>query len=139
MGFTLTIEGSEKLFYGENIISGVQVNYHSPSDSRVKSTNTWMNLIITGKLTTGGRIVNSDTIKLYEWAQVSAGGSKVYSKVTVDIIGASNCKYRTITLNNAFIEDYKERHNAYDGVGYFTLEVRQKADKIYEVTAESST
>jgi hypothetical protein len=139
MGFNLKIEGQETLTYDNKIIDSVQASLSSPSDSRAKSTNNNMTLVITGKLHADSGGANSETFKLFKWAQVPAEKEEAYCKVTVEVEGVAETKFRTITLDKAFVVDYNEMYSSQAGVGDFTIVIRQKADTIDDVKVESDS
>jgi hypothetical protein len=134
MGFNLMIEGQETLTYDKNIIGSVQAALSSPGDSRAKSTNNYMTLVVSGKLHADQDGTNSETVQLFKWAQVPAEKEEAYRKVTVQVEVAPK---RTITLDKAFVVDYKEAYSSQAGIGNFTIVIRQKADTIDDVKVES--
>lgn len=136
MGFNLMIEGQDKLSYNKDIISTVQADLSSPSDSRAKTTVANMTLVITGKLHADSDGTNSETVKLFQWAQVPAGQETVYRKVTVQV---DTVPQRTIVLDKAFVVNYNEAYSTQAGVGTFTLVVRQKTDVIDAVKIEGGS
>ncbi len=136
MGFKLIIEGSENLIYDKKIIGSVQASLSSPSESRAKSTNAYMTLVISGKLHADRGGGNSATVKLFKWAQVPAEKEEVYRKVIVQVETEPK---RTITLDKAFVVDYNEMYSSQAGLGIFTIVIRQKVDKIDDVTVDSDT
>lgn len=136
MGFTLTVEGDEKIFYGEDIIRVAQMSLTSPDDSRARSTKNYVTVNVIGKLhadAAGGK--NSETLKLVTWAQVPAEDEKAYRTVTIQVISANQC-FREIKLNKAFVIDYNERYSTGMGVGEFSLTIRQKADVVNDVKVD---
>jgi hypothetical protein len=137
MGFNLIIEGQEKLSYNKEIIGSVQASLSSPSNSRAKSTNNYMTLVISGKLHADKDGTNSETFKLFKWAQVPAEKEEAYCKVIVQVVGEANTNFRTITLDKAFVVDYNEIYSSQAGVGNFNIVIRQKADTIDDVNVES--
>lgn len=137
MGFRVTIEGPEIIYLGEEIISQVEADIATPGDSRARSTQDLASMQISGKLYTIDGGPNSETIKLFEWAQAPAEKvEEAYRKVTAEII-AKGQVFRKIELTKAFVIGYNERYSDMSGYGEFTLVIRQKADKIAEVKAES--
>ncbi|WP_110955895.1 hypothetical protein [Anaerosinus massiliensis] len=136
MGFTLTIEGDEKLFYGEDIIRVAQMSLTSPNDSRARSTKNYITVNIIGKLhadASGGG--NSETLKIFKWAQVPAEDEKAYRTVTIEVISENKC-FRQIVMSKAFVIDYNERYTDSRGIGEFALNIRQKADMVDDVQVE---
>lgn len=136
MGFTVTIEGPETINLGKEIIKNVQASLTTPPDSRARSTKDLANLSITGNLYTIEGSQNTDTIKLFEWAQIPAEKiEEAYRNVTVQI-EIDNQIFRKIQYPNAFVIDYTETYNDTAGYGQFTLILRQKADKTADVKIE---
>lgn len=136
MGFTVKIEGPESIYLGEEIIGMVEANLAAGGDARARSTQDLASVQIIGNLYTIDGGANSDTIKLFEWAQSPAEEvDKAYRKVTVEII-TNGTIFRKIELPNAFVIGYNERYNAQTGYGEFVLSIRQKADKIVDVKIE---
>lgn len=137
MGFRVTIEGPETIYLGEEIISQVEADIATPGESRARSTQDLASMQISGKLYTIDGGPNSETIKLFEWAQVPAEkAEEAYRKVTAEIVAQGKI-FRKIEMSKAFVIGYNERYNDMAGYGEFTLVIRQKADKIAEVKAES--
>ena len=91
---------------------------------------------ITGKILTA---VDGDpfdsTRQLGVWALVPAEKSDCYRKVSIEVIAASQV-VRKYTYPNAFVVDYKEDYGDTEGVGTFTLIIKQKKDKMAQVTVE---
>lgn len=133
MGFKLKVEGADKIELGiENILT-VEFNTDTPDDSNARSTDLGTSLIIKGKILTpvDGEAADS-TIKLAQWSLVPAEKADCYRNVTVDVISASQ-KVREINLPNAFVVDYVENYGDEEGVGTFTLNLKQKKDKTAKV------
>lgn len=136
MGFSLTVEGSNVLTYGKDIIQSVQTGLSSPGNSRAKAANAYATMWITGKLhADGSGSLNSETIELFRWAQLPPAEEDVYRSVTAEIAMSSAC-FRKITFDKAFVVDYSERYSASAGVGEFSIVIRQKADKVDDVLVE---
>ena len=66
---------------------------------------------------------------------VRAENADSYRKVTVEVIYA-NQVVRSYHLPNAFILDYDERYGDVEGVGEFSLTVRQKKDLFEHTTIQ---
>ena len=66
---------------------------------------------------------------------VPAENANCYRKVTVEIIVAGIVE-RKYFFPNAFVVNQKENFGNTDGVGTFTLTIKQKKDKIADVTIE---
>ena len=69
------------------------------------------------------------------WALVPAEKSDCYRKVSVEVIAASQV-VRKYTYPNAFVVDYQEEYGDVEGVGKFTLKIKQKKDKMSQVAVE---
>lgn len=125
MGFRLTVEGKDT----------INIQLSTPGDSKAKSTDAAATVWVTGKLISNKeKSSNSDTLKLFEWASVSANSSDAYRDVIVEVV-ADDQIFRKIHLPNAFVVDYSERYNDNAGVGEFAMTLRQRVDKLEQVKA----
>ena len=68
-------------------------------------------------------------------ALVPAENSDCYRKVTVEVIAASQV-VRKYSYPNAFVVDYKEDYGDVEGIGTFKLIMKQKKDKMAQVSVE---
>ncbi len=136
MGFTLKVEGPNEISLGTTSITGVKFGADIPLDSNARSTDLGSTLTITGKILTA---VDGDpfdaTKQIGQWSLVPAEKSDCYRKVSIEVIAASQV-VRKYTYPNAFVVDYKERYGDTEGVGTFTLIIKQKKDKMAQVTVE---
>lgn len=136
MGFKLKVEGNTTIELDKEIITGVKVKTDIPQDSNARSTDLGSTVTITGKVLTA---VDGDpfdsTRQLGLWALVPAENSDCYRKVTVEVISASQ-EVRKYTFPNAFVVDYKETYGDLEGTGTFTLIMKQKKDKMAQVSVE---
>ena len=123
MGFTLKVEGPSTIELGTTSVIGVKFRTDIPHDSNARSTDMGSTVEITGKILTAvdGDAFDS-TRQLGLWALVPAEKSDCYRKVTIEVI--------------AFVVDYKEDYGDTEGVGTFTLIIKQKKDKMAQVTVE---
>lgn len=136
MGFTMTIEGSGSMYFGEEVIQSANFALATPEDSRAKSTNHCVTMSIVGKLYADNPIGGgSQTIELLTWAQTPAESEEAYRNVTIEVI-SSGIVFRKIQITKAFVVDYNERYAVTKGVGEFSITIRQKADKVDEVKVE---
>lgn len=130
MGFRLKVEGPSTIELGTTIVTGVKFRTDIPHDSNARSTDMGSTVTITGKILTA---VDGDpfdsTRQLGLWALVPAEKSDCYRKVSVEVIAASQV-VRKYTYPNAFVVDYKEDYGDVEGVGSFTLIIKQKKDKM---------
>ena len=127
MGFTLKVEGNTTIELGTTSITGVKVSTDIPLGSTIT---------VTGKILTA---VDGDpfdaTRQLGLWALVPAENSDCYRKVTVEVIAASQV-VRKYSYPNAFVVDYKEDYGDVEGIGTFKLIMKQKKDKMAQVSVE---
>lgn len=129
MGFILKVEGAETIELGMDNIRSVVYDTDTPDDSNARSTDVGATLRITGKIITATDGDNADdTIKLALWSIVPAEKADCYRKVTLEVIAADQV-VRKIHFPNAFVVDYTERYGDTEGVGEFTLYIKQKKDK----------
>ena len=107
-----------------------------PQDSNARSTDLGSTITVTGKILTA---VDGDpfdaTRQLGLWALVPAENSDCYRKVTVEVIAASQV-VRKYSYPNAFVVDYKEDYGDVEGIGTFKLIMKQKKDKMAQVSVE---
>ena len=136
MGFKLKVEGPSTIDLGTTIVTGVKFRTDIPHDSNARSTDMGSTVEITGKILTA---VDGDpfdsTRQLGVWALVPAEKSDCYRKVSIEVIAASQV-VRKYTYPNAFVVDYTEDYGDTEGVGTFTLIIKQKKDKMAQVTVE---
>ena len=136
MGFTLKVEGNTTIELGTTSITGVKVSTVIPQDSNARSTDLGSTITVTGKILTA---VDGDpfdaTRQLGLWALVPAENSDCYRKVTVEVIAASQV-VRKYSYPNAFVVDYKEDYGDVEGIGTFKLIMKQKKDKMAQVSVE---
>lgn len=136
MGFKLKVEGNTTIELGTTSITGVKFSTDIPQDSNARSTDLGSTVTVTGKILTA---VDGDpfdaTKQLGLWALVPAENADCYRKVTVEVIAASQV-VRKYTYPNAFVVDYKENYGDAEGIGTFTLVMKQKKDKVAQVSVE---
>ena len=75
------------------------------------------------------------TRQLGLWALVPAENADCYRKVTIEVI-ASSQMIRKYTYPNAFVVDYREDYGDLEGVGTFTLIMKQKKDKMAQISVD---
>ena len=136
MGFTLKVEGNSSIELGKDSIISVKVRTDIPQDSTARSTALGSTVTITGKILTA---VDGDpfdsTKQLGLWSLVPAESSDCYRKVTIEVIASSQV-VRKYTYPNAFVVDYREHYGDEEGVGTFTLIIKQKKDKMAQVSVD---
>lgn len=136
MGFTLKVDGPSSIELGTTSITGVKFRTDIPVDSNARSTDMGSTVEISGKILTA---VDGDpfdgTKQLGLWALVPAEKSDCYRNVTIEVIAASQV-VRKYSYPNAFVVDYKEDYGDVEGIGTFTLVIKQKKDKMSQVAVE---
>ena len=136
MGFTLKVEGNSTIDLGKDSVTSVKVRTDIPQDSNARSTDLGSTITITGKILTA---VDGDpfdsTRQLGLWALVPAENADCYRKVTIEVI-ASSQMIRKYTYPNAFVVDYREDYGDLEGVGTFTLIMKQKEDKMAQISVD---
>ncbi|HEY8464384.1 MAG TPA: membrane-associated protease 1 [Bacillota bacterium] len=135
MSFRLKVEGGESIALGENTIINAIYRTDTPDNSNARSTEVGAELKVLGKVVNTADGDQTGTIKLAQWSLVPASKADCYRQVTLEVISAGQI-IRQIKLPNAFVVDYTEDYGAGQGIGTFTLVVRQKRDKIESVTLE---
>ena len=66
---------------------------------------------------------------------MTAEKADCYRKAEVEVIAASQV-VRKYTFPNAFVVDYREDYGDVEGVGTFHLIIKQKKDKMAQITVE---
>ncbi|MFB5674173.1 membrane-associated protease 1 [Paenibacillus terreus] len=136
MGFRLLVEGQETIELGLDNIQKVVYDTDTPDDSNARSTDVGSTLRISGKIITATDGDSADdTMKLALWSLVPAEKADCYRKLTLEVIAADQV-VRKIHFPNAFVVDYNESFGDTEGVGTFTLFVKQKKDKTELATIE---
>ncbi len=136
MGIRMKIEGAETITLDEHSIMTCKFQTDTPDDSNARSTDVVNTLVITGKILTAvdGEAAD-DTKKIATWSVVRAENADSYRKATVEIV-AANQIVRKVFFPNAFVVDYTEHFGDTEGVGEFSLTIRQKKDKFEATTIE---
>ncbi|WP_028590051.1 hypothetical protein [Paenibacillus massiliensis] len=129
MGFRLKVEGQETIELGLDNIKTVIYDTDTPDDSNARSTDVGSTLRISGKIITATDGDSADdTMKLALWSLVPAEKADCYRKATLEVIAADQV-VRKIYFPNAFVVDYNESFGDEEGVGTFSLYIKQKKDK----------
>jgi len=129
MGFRLKVDGPEVIDLGIDHIISVKLDVETPEDCNARSTDLGVGLVITGKILTAldGEAADS-SLNIAKWSVVPAEDATCYRNLTVDVVNASQV-VRKFSLPNAFVIAYNEEFGNTEGIGEFTLKVRQKKDK----------
>ena len=136
MGFKLKIEGQENIELGVKSIVTVKFLTDTPDDSNARSTDLGTSVIVTGKIlaAVGGDEADG-TMKMGKWSLVPAEKADCYRKLTIEVIAADQV-VRKFYFPNAFVVDYTENFGDEEGTGTFSLHMKQKKDKLSDVTVE---
>lgn len=130
MGFIVKVGGTS---LGVETVKTVDFEVDTPKDSNAKTTDMGVTMTITGKVLTMLDDGTEETVDLALWSMVPAEKADCYRTVTVDVIAAGQV-VRNYELKNAFVVEYDEIYGDTEGVGTFKLVVRQKKDKLKDVT-----
>lgn len=130
MGFIVKVGGTS---LGVETVKTVDFEVDTPMDSNAKTTDMGVTMTITGKVLTMLDDGTEETVDLALWSMVPAEKADCYRTVTVDVISAGQV-VRNYELKNAFVVEYDEVYGDTEGVGTFKLVVRQKKDKLKDVT-----
>jgi len=136
MGLRLNIEGADTINLNEHNIISCKFMTDTPDDSNARSTDVVNTMVIEGKILTavGGEAAD-DTMKIAKWSLVRAENADSYRKATIEVVYANQI-VRKVHFPNAFIVDYTENYFDTEGVGTFSLVIRQKKDKFEMTTVE---
>lgn len=130
MGFILKVEGTT---LGVETIKTVDFSVSTPNDTNAKTTDVAVTATITGKILTILDDGTEGTVDLAKWAMITSDKAECYKNVVIQSIAAGQV-VREYTMPTAFVVDYNENYDDVEGVGTFTLVVRQKKDKISTIT-----
>lgn len=136
MSYRVSVEGIESFEIAKECVRSVKFSTDIPLDSNARTKDVGSTLTITGRILTA---VDGDpfdsTRKLALWSAVAAEKADCYRKVTIEHVAAGIME-RKYYFPNAFIIDYKEDYGDTEGTGTFTLVIKQKKDKIANITVE---
>jgi len=130
MSFKVTISDGTLL---ENCIDNVMFNVDTPNDYDAYGTNIKKAIKITGKIDT-----DESTITLYNWALLPATNKDCYKEITVEEY-KKNTLVRKVHFSKAFIAKYSESYSDSNGVGRFTLYVKQLYNNEIEVKGKETS
>ncbi len=106
-----------------------------PPDSRARTKDVGATLTIVGKIladtSQAGNAADS-TAKIMEWSVVPSEKKEAYRSVTLKVT-SGGIVTRQYELPNAFIVDYHEDFENDDGIGEFTLVLKQMKNKMADV------
>ena len=106
-----------------------------PQDSRARTKDIGVTMIVKGKILpdteSAGNAADS-TAKLLEWSNIPAEKKEAYRSITLKV-QSGGVTTRQYELPNAFIVDYDETFENAEGIGEFTLVLKQMKNKIAAV------
>lgn len=136
MAFIVKVDGVESFEISKECVRSVKMMTDIPLDSNARTKDVGSTMVIKGKILTS---VDGDpfdsTRQLALWSVVPAEKASSYRKVTVEYVAAGIME-RKYCFPNAFVVDYKENYGDEAGTGTFTLVIKQKKDKINNITVE---
>jgi hypothetical protein len=131
-----TIGGPEPIELGGKIVNRLEFSVDTPSDSSARSTDQYTQLIMGGQINPSvGSADTEPTVAIDRWAAVPDDRIDAYRPVEATVI-ESGVVLRRYKLPNAFVVDYKVEYKDVEGIGVFTLILRQKKDETKKVTVE---
>ncbi|HPD01117.1 MAG TPA: membrane-associated protease 1 [Acetivibrio sp.] len=135
MPIKVTIAGGIVL---EKCLDSVYFKVDTSDDLDARTTDIGNTIEITGRVD----VDYEPTAGLYSWALIkptSANKSDVYRKVEVEITSNKDNKLiRKLVFPEAFVVDYLENYSNEDGLGSFTLFLKQKKDNNEVVNVSGS-
>lgn len=136
MGFRMKVSGPEEIAFNEKHITTVDYTIMTPQDSNARSTDLGAGMKIYGKIIPSIASVEGEpSIGLHKWSLIPAEKPDCYRKVELDVISAGSI-VRRISMPKSFVVEYLEDFSDKSGNGTFYLHIRQKKDKIKDVTIE---
>ena len=128
MGFRVKITGGKDVEFNEGIITAVNFISDTPNTSNARSTDLSVILKISGRINFSlGAETEDSTVELANWALMPSDKAECYRNVQVQVVSGGQI-VRQYTYPNAFIMDYTEDLNDEEGVGSFTILLKQKKD-----------
>lgn len=132
MAIFLDVAGTK---FDDKVIMSAIFHSDTPDDSNARSQDLSNTFVIEGRILTANDAEN--TKMLAEWANTPQVKDTCYKEVTVEVKAAGKTM-REILFPHAFVVDYEEHFFDTEGVGTFTLKIRQKKDKLEEVTIQGN-
>lgn len=134
MAFAFSTD-NPKIELEETSTSQITFKVEIPQDSRARTKDVGVTMIVKGKIlpdTSDAGTAADSTAKLMEWSVVPAEKKEAYRAVTVKI-KSGGIVTRQYELPNAFIVDYFETFANSEGIGEFTLKLKQMKNKLADV------
>ena len=128
MGFRLKVSGGKDIEMNESILTAVHFISDTPDTSDARSTDLGVILKIVGRInfSLGAQIADA-TVDVASWALMPSDQADCYRNVQVQVVSGGQI-VRQYTYPNAFVMDYTEDLNDEEGVGTWTLLLKQKKD-----------
>jgi deoxycytidylate deaminase len=115
----------------EKCIENVSFYVNPPSDSvNLGRSSVRNSMIISGMIDT-----DEKTEGLYKWALISGNNKECYKDITVEQFRAGQL-VRKVRFSKAFVVDYSENYSNSEGVGHFTIYIRQFTGMDIECTTQ---
>ncbi len=128
MGFRVKITGGKDVEFNEGIITGVQFVSDTPDNANARSTDLGVMMKIDGRINFSlGAEVEDSTVELANWSLMPSDQADCYRNVQVQVINGGQV-VRQYTYPNAFVMSYTEDLNDEEGVGSFSILLKQKKD-----------
>lgn len=136
MSLRVTVNGASSFEVAKECVQKIRFRTDIPLDSNARTKDVGSTLEISGKIlvSTDGDPFDS-TRQLALWSVVPAEEALAYRQVEVEIINAGLVE-RKYSFPRAFVVDYKEDFSNSDGIGQFTITIKQKKDKLDKIEIE---
>lgn len=136
MSLRVTVNGASSFEIAKECVQKIKFRTDIPLDSNARTKDVGSTLEISGKIlvSTDGDPFDS-TRQLALWSVVPAEEALAYRQVEVEILNAGLVE-RKYSFPRAFVVDYKEDFSNSDGIGQFTITIKQKKDKLDTIAIE---
>lgn len=128
MGFRLKVTGGKDIEMNESILTAVNFISETPENANARSTDLGVILKIAGRInfSLGAQLADA-TVDVAAWALMPSDQADCYRNVQIQVVNGGQI-VRQYTYPNAFVMDYMEDLNDEEGVGTWTLLLKQKKD-----------
>jgi len=128
MGFRLKVTGGKDIEMNETILTAVNFISETPENANARSTDLGVILKIAGRInfSLGAQLADA-TVDVAAWALMPSDKAECYRNVQIQVVNGGQI-VRQYTYPNAFVMDYMEDLNDEEGVGTWTLLLKQKKD-----------
>ena len=136
MSLRVTVNGASSFEIAKECVQKIKFRTDIPLDSNARTKDVGSTLEISGKIlvSTDGDPFDS-TRQLALWSVVPAEEALAYRQVEVEILNAGLVE-RKYSFPRAFVVDYKEDFSNSDGIGQFTITIKQKKYKLDKIEIE---